>query len=154
MALIKCPECGQEVSDKAKKCIHCGAVLTKDAMITEKFKCSNCGKLISDDEHLVWKCTSCNKAFKVSLLKLKKMYMQKSKPEYAGRMLLKCPTCGIGMDDGNEKIAYKCPVCENVITGNLKYFAEEKQVDVHIVDVRLKRRKKKLRHYNKSKLLV
>lgn len=24
MALIKCPECGKEVSDKAKACIHCG----------------------------------------------------------------------------------------------------------------------------------
>ena len=24
MALIKCPECGQDVSDKAIQCIHCG----------------------------------------------------------------------------------------------------------------------------------
>lgn len=24
MALIKCPECGQEISDKSDKCIHCG----------------------------------------------------------------------------------------------------------------------------------
>ena len=24
MALIKCPECGKEISDKAKMCIHCG----------------------------------------------------------------------------------------------------------------------------------
>ena len=24
MALIKCPECGKEISDKAKCCIHCG----------------------------------------------------------------------------------------------------------------------------------
>lgn len=24
MALIKCPECGKEVSDKAEVCIHCG----------------------------------------------------------------------------------------------------------------------------------
>ena len=24
MALIKCPECGKEVSDKAPQCIHCG----------------------------------------------------------------------------------------------------------------------------------
>ena len=24
MALIKCPECGNQVSDKAKVCIHCG----------------------------------------------------------------------------------------------------------------------------------
>lgn len=24
MALIKCPECGKEISDKAGKCPHCG----------------------------------------------------------------------------------------------------------------------------------
>lgn len=24
MALIRCPECGNEISDKAEKCIHCG----------------------------------------------------------------------------------------------------------------------------------
>ena len=24
MALINCPECGKEISDKAKNCIHCG----------------------------------------------------------------------------------------------------------------------------------
>lgn len=27
MALINCPECGKEVSDKAEACIHCGAPL-------------------------------------------------------------------------------------------------------------------------------
>lgn len=127
MALIKCPKCGQEISDKAKKCIHCGNVLTDETEVLDKIKCSNCGNSISDDDHLVWKCTSCNKAFKVSLSKLRKMCIQKNKPEYVGRMLLKCPICGMGMDDGNEKIAYKCPVCENVMTGNLKCFAEEKK---------------------------
>lgn len=24
MSLIKCPECGKEISDKAKHCVHCG----------------------------------------------------------------------------------------------------------------------------------
>mgnify|MGYP002082164609 CR=1 FL=1 len=28
MALIKCPECGKEISDKAPVCIHCGFVVT------------------------------------------------------------------------------------------------------------------------------
>lgn len=27
MALIKCPECGKEISNKAKACIHCGCPL-------------------------------------------------------------------------------------------------------------------------------
>lgn len=29
MALIKCPECNQEISDKAKVCIHCGYPIKK-----------------------------------------------------------------------------------------------------------------------------
>ncbi len=29
MSLIKCPECGREVSDKAESCIHCGYPLDK-----------------------------------------------------------------------------------------------------------------------------
>lgn len=29
MALIQCPECGKEVSDKAKACIHCGYPLVE-----------------------------------------------------------------------------------------------------------------------------
>lgn len=29
MALIKCPECGREISDKAAACIHCGFPLTE-----------------------------------------------------------------------------------------------------------------------------
>ena len=31
MALIQCPECGQNVSDKAEKCIHCGCPLDRVA---------------------------------------------------------------------------------------------------------------------------
>lgn len=29
MALIKCPECGKEVSENAENCIHCGYPLSK-----------------------------------------------------------------------------------------------------------------------------
>lgn len=35
MALIKCPECGKEISDKAPACIHCGFPLEQQS-ITEK----------------------------------------------------------------------------------------------------------------------
>lgn len=30
MAIINCPECGKEISDKSKHCIHCGFPLEKD----------------------------------------------------------------------------------------------------------------------------
>lgn len=29
MALINCPECGKEISDKARECIHCGYTISK-----------------------------------------------------------------------------------------------------------------------------
>ena len=31
MAIIKCPECGRDVSNKAEKCIHCGYPLHQAA---------------------------------------------------------------------------------------------------------------------------
>ncbi len=40
MAMIQCPECGNEVSDKAKKCIHCGKILIEEP----KRFCTECGK--------------------------------------------------------------------------------------------------------------
>lgn len=42
MALIKCPNCGQDISDKAKKCVHCGKILIDDKPATKV--CSDCGK--------------------------------------------------------------------------------------------------------------
>ncbi len=47
MALIKCPECEQEISDKAKKCIHCGKVLIEEVQTTKY--CAECGKEIPFD---------------------------------------------------------------------------------------------------------
>lgn len=36
MALIKCPECGKEVSDKAEKCINCGYPLRNTPYLCEE----------------------------------------------------------------------------------------------------------------------
>ena len=37
MALIKCRNCGAEISDRAPDCIHCGALIVKDAALYENF---------------------------------------------------------------------------------------------------------------------
>lgn len=37
MALVKCRECGKEISDTAKKCVHCGAPL-KDGDFSKELK--------------------------------------------------------------------------------------------------------------------
>ena len=47
MAMIPCPDCGQEVSDKAKKCIHCGKILIEE-IIPKKF-CAECGQEIPSE---------------------------------------------------------------------------------------------------------
>lgn len=39
MALIKCNECGKEISDKAVRCPYCGVFVEEDQLI----KCSECG---------------------------------------------------------------------------------------------------------------
>lgn len=44
MALIHCPECGQEISDKAEKCIHCGHILKEQP----KLICEDCGNEIPE----------------------------------------------------------------------------------------------------------
>lgn len=35
MALVKCPECGKEISNTAKKCIHCGYRLMRNQEYAE-----------------------------------------------------------------------------------------------------------------------
>lgn len=38
MALIKCPECGKEISDKSDKCIHCGyPLLERNKKVSSNF---------------------------------------------------------------------------------------------------------------------
>ncbi len=39
MAMIKCPKCDEEVSDKAEKCVHCGHKLIEEP----KLFCVECG---------------------------------------------------------------------------------------------------------------
>lgn len=39
MAMTTCPNCGEQISDKAKKCVHCGAILIPE----EKKYCPDCG---------------------------------------------------------------------------------------------------------------
>ena len=36
MALINCPECGKEISDKAEKCIHCGYPIKNESIVKKK----------------------------------------------------------------------------------------------------------------------
>ncbi len=55
MAIIKCPECGHQISDKAETCPTCG-VKIKDNVV----KCPHCGNVYLKDQPV---CPVCHKAF-------------------------------------------------------------------------------------------
>ena len=78
---------------------------------------------LNDDCIVVWKCPECGKAFKVRFSKLQQI--QEWKRKNVGKHLIKCSSCGIILDDGNEKIVCKCSSCGNVLGGNLAYFSGE-----------------------------
>ncbi|MDO4266689.1 MAG: zinc ribbon domain-containing protein [Eubacteriales bacterium] len=52
MAMIQCPRCGEMVSDKAKKCVHCGFELIPE----EKKYCQECGAELMEGEKICPKC--------------------------------------------------------------------------------------------------
>ena len=52
MAMITCPNCGEQVSDKAKKCVHCKTILIQE----EKKRCAECG---AELEEGATECPNC-----------------------------------------------------------------------------------------------
>ena len=57
--IIKCPECGHQVSDRAKTCPSCGIDIA--GKIT---RCPDCGEYIFKDDH---ECQNCHSSFNVSV---------------------------------------------------------------------------------------
>ena len=51
MALINCPECGKQISDRAKVCVHCGINLQ-----TDYTKCPECGSFVSRRKNMCQVC--------------------------------------------------------------------------------------------------
>lgn len=52
MAMTTCPNCGEQISDKAKKCVHCGAILIPE----EKKYCPDCGAEVEEGMDTCPKC--------------------------------------------------------------------------------------------------
>lgn len=114
MALIKCPECGKEISDKSDKCIHCGFPLTKTknkicvingkeydlSFVLDFYKdhpdekvkligtfrrMTNCG--LKDAKDVIDKILETNEIPKVLILK------QQESNKKVENNILRCPTC-------------------------------------------------------------
>lgn len=52
MAMIKCPKCNEEISDKSTKCVHCGEVLVEE----QKLFCEECGTELKKNAKVCPKC--------------------------------------------------------------------------------------------------
>ena len=55
MAMIKCPECGHQTSDKAQTCPSCGIQIAGNIV-----RCSNCGEIYFKDEVVCPHCHTAN----------------------------------------------------------------------------------------------
>lgn len=61
--LINCPECGKEVSDKLKQCIHCGFPFDEEVKMLDYYTvCPECGNKNETD---VYTCIYCGHKYKV-----------------------------------------------------------------------------------------
>lgn len=101
MALIQCPECNREVSDKAEVCIHCGypikEYINKDKYeIAMKQECPDCNA-VDWEMHKSSGRIFCNKCHKNIILD-KEVYDEFMKQARIKRQQEankpKCPRCG------------------------------------------------------------
>lgn len=52
MAIMQCPNCRGQISDRARKCVHCGTVFTSG----KKELCAECGVELEDGEAMCFHC--------------------------------------------------------------------------------------------------
>lgn len=52
MAIIQCPNCRGQISDRARKCVHCGTVFTSG----KKELCAECGAELEDGAAMCFQC--------------------------------------------------------------------------------------------------
>lgn len=102
MALIKCPECGKEISDKSDKCIHCGFPLRSTPIIQENIN----GKyydvtFLSDTNipfikkiNMVRELTGCDLFFAKEIAHKYHIEQESSKKvEEEDKDVIRCPRC-------------------------------------------------------------
>ena len=128
MALIKCPECGKEVSDKASACIHCGFPLSttsqstnqqpKTTIVAPQISVKAPMKMFSkNDKTVSIECGNCSKVYSFN----RKYFSQIEESFCLPNTAIICPNCNNGIaaitriaakisSHTNSKVP-KCPKC-------------------------------------------
>ena len=83
--------------------------------------CRKCGNMPQKNDKVIWKCNYCDKNYPVFISNVLKVLEKQKVGNTNGT--LKCKECGNFLDDGNEKIYWKCS-CGNIQEGHLKDFTE------------------------------
>lgn len=122
MALIKCPECGKEVSSIAKSCPNCGYPISETQHTTEPepdiltLECPFCGVTVEKDDEYCDECgmriQSYNKTPRVEKIDPHKKRCINCRQELLKSQVI-CPVCGIEVPDENnlkDDMMY-CPEC-------------------------------------------
>lgn len=122
MGLIKCPECGREISDRAPVCICCG--ITKEdiqTLLTEKSETS--GEITKEDTQIIFADQNMDKANTLEDgMNRKTEYIRYAtisgitaidRKKYINKNMIRskkiCEICGI---EYYSNISEKCPLCE------------------------------------------
>lgn len=102
--LIKCPECGKEISDKAKKCIHCGYPLGElgqgNNIIKQYILSDTVCPICKSDEHILVDgcmdgCKMCGYVFSIVDEEVYQANnMKKIQAIRAIKNIPHCPRCG------------------------------------------------------------
>lgn len=111
MALINCPECGKEISDKATSCPHCGNPMNQPVSKEEEYLC--CPKCHSRELHAEQKGFSGGKAL-------------------AGAIV----TGGIGLlagTIGSKDVQITCLKCGNTFNTGEAYIGSNNQTEDEIL---------------------
>ena len=91
MALVKCRECGKEISDKADICVHCGCPVSGD------ITCRECGEKLKQDDK---QCPNCGCPVGSKLEK-----------DDGNKKVKKCEKCSTKLSDDAEF----CPNCGQAV---------------------------------------
>ncbi|RII26755.1 MAG: hypothetical protein CXR31_10130 [Geobacter sp.] len=93
MALINCPECSREISDKANACPHCGYPIAKYAepSLPETVLCLECKKDVPFDDQVCPHCGLFNSQKYALLESVKSAEPESSLQEDTA---VRCPKCG------------------------------------------------------------
>lgn len=111
MALINCPECGKEISDKAASCPHCGNPINQPTPKKEEYLC--CPKCHSREIHAEQKGFSGGKAFAGAVV--------------AGGIGLLAGTLG------SKNVQITCLKCGNKFKAGEAYIDSENQTEDDII---------------------